>query len=290
MAKQNKLLEEQKLMPQTNLAYEELLEDAKTIIPEYALETSMLVLQEGIASFEDASNNIWKIARDMPLLAAFLEWIKENPSNHLVYKYAKILMQNGLIKFTGAKNKPVKLRDLELSDIIQQIEEIRCQRKYSIADREQLVETFLGFLRWLKINTNNFIPEIEDPDRQKTEDRMLDHAIFASLLDLLDDRCCIIAKLLYFGGRRTLDEVVRLNVEDIDFLNHQIKMQSELIQYPRHVLEDLKFLIENRSVGPVFLGRNNTSINPSTMFRKFQEISPILGIHELSPKSLTSNK
>ena len=201
-------------------------------------------------------------------------------------------MENGLIQFTDDAKKPVKLGDLlhMKLNIQRQIEVIRCQRKYSISDRERLVDAFLDFFKWLSHQTSSYTPKFEDPDKEKTENRLLDHDTFVSLLDSLDDRCRVIAKLLYFGGGKTLDQVVKLQAEDVDFKKGKIEIQGHWIIYPLHVFDDLKFLIGKRSSGPIFLGRNDTSINPSTIFRNFKEVSTVLGLPEMSPKSLTANK
>lgn len=67
-------------------------------------------------------------------------------------------------------------------------------------------------------------------------------------------------------------------------------MNGGWIDYPPQVLNDLKSLVGERRVGPVFLGRNNTCINPSTIFRNFKEVGPALGLLEFSLKALTENR
>lgn len=292
MPKQNQFLEKRKtgLRLQKSLAYEVLLEDTKKIMPEIALERSLTVFQDARIAFDDALSTYWKTVRDTPLLTAFLDWMKEHRSNDLTLEYAKIIVENGLIQFLDVKKQPVKLCDLTQANLKIQIDEIRCREKYSIMVREKLVGVFLVFFSWLSTHTLQYVPELEDPDKQRTGARLMDHETFISLVELLDERCRMIAKLLYFGGDRTLDEVVKLQIEDVDFKNQRINLQGVLVNYPRHVFEDIKLLIGNRSSGAVFLGRNSSSINPSTMFRKFKETGHILGIHELSPKALTAQK
>jgi integrase len=272
------------------LSYERFLEKAKNMMAENALKDSIAAFQEGRNFFDEALKRYWAISRKTPLIAAFLDWIKEKRSSDLMLERSEILLENSLIQFSNDMKNPIMLSDLTLKGLSLQIEEIRCQKKYSITEREQLVDAFLDFFRWLSIHTFSCTPVLQDPDKERVKERSLNHDVFVSLLDALDARCCIIAKLLYFGGNRTLEEAVKLHVGDVDFKNHRINMQGELVAYPLHLFYDLKLLIGKRASGAVFLGRNNTSINPSTMFRKFKEVGSLLGLPELSPKSLISNR
>lgn len=173
--------------------------------PHLALDDSIKIFQEERNSFYDALTAFWKNVSQTTLLVAFLDWIKEQRSYDLVVENSKILIENGLMHFSNAKKEPLKLGHLVLANLSQQIEAIRCQRNLPVFQREQLVETVLSFFRWLSIQTASYIPELEDPDKQRTKERSMPHDVFMKLLELLDERCCIIAKLLYFGGGRTLD-------------------------------------------------------------------------------------
>lgn len=274
------------------LEYEAFFDRAKKIIPGIPLEQAVSSFHEEMDSFQSALNRFKKTVKETPLLIVFLDWVKEHRPNDLAVEHSNILMDNGLIQFINAKKEPIKLADLVhlKLEISKQIEVIRCQRQYSISDRENLVETFLNFFDWLSTQTASNTPVFEDPDKQRTENRCLSHDTFVHLLDPLDERSRIIAKLLYFGGDRTLDDAVTLNIKNVDFKNQQIDIHGKLISYPLHLFDDIKSLIGKRTSGAIFLGRNNTTINPSTIFRHFKEIGPILGLHDLSPKALTENR
>lgn len=70
----------------------------------------------------------------------------------------------------------------------------------------------------------------------------------------------------------------------------KIDFKNKSISYPKHIFSDIKLFIGTKTRGSLFTGRNNTSINPSTIFRNFKEIGLILDLSELSPKFLTENR
>jgi hypothetical protein len=294
MSKQNQISEKMEKKPDLRLhkclAYELLLEKVREKTLSKSLDQSIKAFQEERDSIHKKLTDFWKTTSQTELLVVFLDWLKEQRSYDLVMENAKILLENELIPFYDAKKVPIKLCSLTSEKLSKQIDAIRCQRKFPIYQREELVDTFVNFLRWLSIHTVSYMPEFEDPDKQRTDDRLISHDVFIRLLGLLDERCCIIAKLLYFGGNRTLEQVVSLDIQNVDFKHSRISMQGNWIDYPSHILDDLKTLVGERREGPVFLGRNNTRINPSTIFRNFKVIGPSLGILELSPKMLTDSR
>lgn len=234
--------------------------------------------------------NFSKVVKDTPLLASFLIWVKEYKKNSLAEDYPNLLLENKWIAFKNRSGNLIKIKDLAEKEIRLAIEEIRCQRELSLEERELLVENLIDFFNWLANQTLFYHLKVEDPDKLKVKDRLFDYEDFIMLLTHLDERCRLIAKLLYFGGRRTLEEVTTLQIESIDFKNHFIEFTNETISYPLHVFEDTKNVIGARSSGKVFIGRKNAPINPSTIFRNFNEVAALLKFrNSFSPKSLTSD-
>ena len=99
----------------------------------------------------------------------------------------------------------------------------------------------------------------------------------------------IVAKqLLYFGGDRTLDEVLNLKIPDVDFEEHLIGFGAKSVPYPLHVFADIKAIIGKRSKGKVILGRQEGDLNPATVFRNFKTAGINAGMPWLSlPSQLT---
>lgn len=273
-----------------SLAFEGLMDQARKIILGDTLDLSLRHFQEGKESYHKAKQKFAKVVKETPLLATFLDWIHLKEPYEIDVENARILMESGLLPFVSDKGNILTISDLRILNLHHQIDLIRCQKRYSLSEREQFVRTFLNFFKWLANQTDSFIPQLEDLDEERTRNRMLSYENFIRLLELLDERCQLIAKLLYFGGKRTLEEVITLQISDLDFKNAEIDFDGERISYPLHVFEDIRSLVGKRNSGAIFQGRNNTNINPSTIFRNLKIVSSSLGFHEFSPKLLTDNR
>jgi hypothetical protein len=98
--------------------------------------------------------------------------------------------------------------------------------------------------------------------------------------------------LLYFGGTRTLEEVLTLNIENVNIDKRFINFGLQPIAYPLHVFADIKDLSQGRKKGRVFIGRRgkSTSLNPATIFRNFKEAATEVGLGQnFTPKMLVTN-
>lgn len=274
----------------SSLVFEGLVEQARKIIPGDALDVSLTRFQKELDDYHKAIHRFLKIIKETPLLAAFLDWIQSKEPCDIDVENARTLMERKLISFVDDQGKAITISDLRKANFDHQVSGIRCHKKYSYQVREQLVRTFISFFKWLSTQSGSFIRQFEDPDAEFIRSRRLGYDDFLRLLELLDERCRVIAKLLYFGGRRTLEEVITLQISDIDFENSEIDFDGERISYPLHVFEDIRALVGQRPSGAVFEGRNNTSINPSTIFRSFKVISSSLGFQDFSPKTLTDDR
>lgn len=274
----------------SGLAFEGFMEEAKKIVPGDDLECSLEHFRKASESYNREMQLFAKTVKKTSLLTTFLRWIQSKEPYDIDVDNARILMESGLIPFVSDEGKVLTISDLRIPNLRHQIDLIRCQKKYPVSDRELFVRTFLSFFKWLSNHTALFIPSFEDPDEERIRDRILGYDDFLRLLELLDERCQLIAKLLYFGGKRTLEDVISLQISDIDFENAEVDFAGERISYPLHVFEDIRSLVGRRTSGAVFQGRNNTSINPSTIFRNFKLISSSLGFQDFSPKLLTENR
>ena len=227
-----------------------------------------------------------------PLLTAFLAWVKEAsliPNFNL--SLARSLLENGFIGIANKKGELWTIGNAKDFDHQNVLEVIRCHSEWSTTLREELVKAYLSFVQWLSNVTFGYIDKIEDPDLMRSHARTLPHPLFLNLIANLKDKDRLVAKLLYFGGTRTLEEVLDLKIENIDFDNHCIYFESQSTAYPMHVFSDFKVLIKDRKKGKLFLGRQNAPLNPATIFRNFKEAATESGLgNNFTPKALTINK
>lgn len=256
--------------------------------------------KEYFKDFRESQNNI---AREMrkaiiefatqPLFAAFMTWIEQvSKIDPNIYIQAHTLISEHFLTFHDNKGTILSVahvKNFHHNDIINKI---RSQRKLSLEFREDLVKTYLNFTRWLEKQTYEFVNRAIDHDAMKRHGRIIDYTMFVKFLGQLDDKMQLVAKLLYFGGSRTLDEVLSLELTDVDYKKRTIKFGSHLISYPAHVFSDIEAFthIRTKSKGRIFLGRQNSNLNPATVFRNFKEAASRVGLGDsFSPKSLTTN-
>lgn len=230
---------------------------------------------------------------EQPLLTAFLAWIKEVsviPSFDL--SLAKALLENGFIGITDKEGHVWTIARASEFNHQSIIDAIRCRYDWSTEVREGLVMAYTSFIQWLSNLTFGYVNKVEDPDLIRSNARAFPYSMFLKFASNLKDKDRLVAKLLYFGGSRTLEEVLNLHLEEVDFDNRAILFGKERIQYPLHIFADIKSLSHGRKKGRVFLGRkNNDALNPTTVFRNFKTAAIAIGIGKIfTPKMLTTSK
>lgn len=230
--------------------------------------------------------------RDIPLFSAFLEWMEKAYSqNQEEIEQAKLLWK--FINWKASDGSTWTIHDASLSDPNKMYENIRCQREWSLSLREKLVNAYKQFIIYLSFRTSSYVKYGFELDLEKKliMNRVVKLEEFALYADHLKDKIQLIAKLLYYGGDKTLEEILELTIPSINSEKHQITFGTQVVSYPRHVFVDINAIIGKRTKGKLFLGRQNAPLNSTTVFRNFKEagIKSGMGAH-FSPAYLTKNK
>ena len=259
-------------------------------IPSKTLSKYCAILEQERCELRNTYKKIIETITSQPLLAAYIVWAKECVfARQGDINFAKTLLEYGYIKTADKNGKMFTIAHAKEIDHYTVLNAIRSTRNLPPQMREHLVMTYVIFIQWLAKETQGYIHQLEDPDLEKVKGRVLLFPTFIALLGHLRDREQLIAKLLYFDGNRTLDEVLHLNVDQIDHKNNMIRYPSEVINYPSHVFNDLQKIIESKKSGRVFVGRQNAPLNASTIFRNFKEAAVQAGIgSHFSPSILTA--
>lgn len=226
-------------------------------------------------------------------IATFLVWVKEAGCRTIdMLEGSKMLLESGLIGIMDDKGALWTIRKAKEFDHRTVIDTVRCHREWPLLVRENIVKTYLSFLSWLSDETFSYILKIEDPDVVRTQARTLPYPAFITFLnELPNDNARLVANLLYFGGSRTLDEVLQLTLKDVDFKNHIIHFKAASVSYPEHVFADVRATTKSRTSGKVFLGRQKSPLNPATIFRNFKEAALKSGLGDLfTPACLTASQ
>lgn len=270
-------------------ANEALINEVQDVISSQDLHATLSAFQSGQESFIQELKRFESMVKETPLITAFISWISSKKPNNLTREHSLKLLNLNLVQFRGKDEKLLKIFTINSNLIADQINYIRCSKHISFLERENFVETLLSFYSWLSLHTHGYVMECDDPDISFAKKRSLKLHDFIDVLKGLEDRTQLIAKLLYFGKNRVLEEVVNLQIEDVDFAHKSILFDGVHERYPPHVFEDIRTLMKERKSGPVFTGRNNSKMNPSTIFRHFQALGTIRGLENISPKTLTED-
>ena len=217
------------------------------------------------------------------ILEKFLNEIKEYPVIAMITNWAKT------IKSTGLANQCVETMDnliskqiipfkstvrddlMSLGEFFESdregvidfesghqavIDAIRCVSEWPLAIQEAHISIYMEFALWLCVTSFGHFPSAYDHDRTIAGRRKLKFEQYIQIIQELSDRERILAKLFYLGGSRSLEEVLSLKIEDINFRECTLRLSDDNVFYPKHVFNDLKTYIVGRKKGPVFIGRN----------------------------------
>ncbi len=213
----------------------------------------------------------------IPLLSVILLWSKDTSldkvfgARHIMIMQE--LLEKELIVYRNSNGEFVKLAEFAGMGHQITLDKIRCHKEWSIDKREDYVMFYIEFANWLSETSFGFISKANDPDRACTANRWLPYNIYVTLIKELSDRERILAKLFYLGGARSLEEVLSLKIEDIDYKNAILHISEESIRYPKHVFEDIKEYIGVRKKGYVFVGRNGDRIDHTVPYRALKTVA-----------------
>jgi hypothetical protein len=221
---------------------------------------------------EDAKRKFQQEIADIPFMALVVSWAS-NIDALLAFGERHVacildLIVHGILPYENKKNhKLITLSELQLGDHSDIFDEIRSVNDWSLEKQEECVATYGEFATTLSELTCGLILRPYDADRTLTSQRRLSFATYIKILKTLSERERILAKIFYLGGSRSLEEVLSLKVEDIDFKNSALNISGEPISYPKHVVHDLKYFVGKRTKGYVFTGRTGEKIDPTVPYR-----------------------
>jgi hypothetical protein len=212
----------------------------------------------------------------VPLIVVILSWADLMHHDKVFgMRYLKMMreiIEKDLLCITSSKNTPILLQDFATSSPSEVIDYIRCSQDWTISKREDYVLFYRSFSSWLSKETFGFVPAALDIDRSTTQKRQVPFDLYIDILDHLDLREQILAKIFYLRGRRNLEEVLSLKIEDVDFHHNHIKFAQGNVSYPKHLTHDIKRYVKDRKKGLIFIGRDGERIAHTTPFRALKTV------------------
>ncbi|MDD1673832.1 MAG: tyrosine-type recombinase/integrase [Methanomicrobiales archaeon] len=146
----------------------------------------------------------------------------------------------------------------------------------------RIISTLSSFYRFLYTQgavATNPLTGIDRPRIKQQEVKYLKHNQVLRLLDSIEDlRDKLIVRTIYATGVR-VSELCNMNVEDIDFDEHTIRIRGKgdkirTVFVDDDTLTDILKLIGNRIVGPVFIGQQGKNISSRAIQHIFKNYAP----------------
>lgn len=232
---------------------------------------------------EDAKRKFQQQISDIPFMALIVSWASDVDAL-LAFGERHVacildIIEHDILPYQNKKTrKLITLSELQLGDHSDIFDAIRSVNDWSFEKQEECVATYSEFANNLSELTCGLILRPYDTDRALTSQRRLPFDIYIKILKMLSERERILAKIFYLGGSRSLEEVLSLRIEDIDFANSTLNISGELISYPKHVLHDLKYFVGKRTKGYVFTGRTGDKIDPTVPYRALKLVATKLNL------------
>jgi len=146
----------------------------------------------------------------------------------------------------------------------------------------RIISTLSSFYRFLYTQgavTSNPLTGIDRPRIKQQEVKYLKHNQVLRLLDSIEDlRDKLIVRTIYATGVR-VSELCNMNVEDIDFDEHTIRIRGKgdkirTVFVDDDTLGDILRFIGTRIVGPVFVGQQGKNISSRAIQHIFKNYAP----------------
>jgi integrase/recombinase XerC len=146
----------------------------------------------------------------------------------------------------------------------------------------RILYTLSSFYRYLisqEVIASNPISTGNRPRIKHEEVIYLKHDQVLELINAIEDpRDRLIVRTIYATGVR-VSELSSINIEDIDFKGHIIKIHGKggkirTVFIDDRTLEDIRAQIEGRTRGPLFLGQQGNSLSPRTIQHIFRRYAP----------------
>jgi site-specific recombinase XerD len=235
----------------------------------------------------------------------FSEWLPRylhhlrmrNYSPHTIRTYEGVIRHFGEYVWVRRHKDPRKLviydkefqrarldTDVTVSEILIQdyLSHITSLHTYRPKTVHRILSTLSSFYRFLMIQgivEINPLSTVERPRIKQEELIYLKHNQVIRLLESIEDpRDRLIIRTIYATGVR-VSELCSMNIEDIDFEDHTIKIQGKggkirTVFIDDETLSEIRQYIDDRTDGPLFLGQQGKHLSARTIQYIFRQYTP----------------
>jgi integrase/recombinase XerC len=155
-------------------------------------------------------------------------------------------------------------------------------RTYKAKTFHRIISTLSSFYRFLYTQeavAANPMMGIERPRIKQQEIRYLKHSQVLRLIDAIEDpRDKLIVRTIYATGVR-VSELCSINIEDIDFEEHTIRIKGKgdkirIVFLDDETLGAIRTFIGTAVEGPLFVGQQGKHISPRAIQHLFRHYAP----------------
>ena len=159
---------------------------------------------------------------------------------------------------------------------------VSTMRTYKPKTFHRIISTLSSFYRFLYSQgavVANPLIGIERPRIKQQEVKYLKNSQVLRLIDSIDDpRDKLIVRMIYSTGVR-VSELCNLNIEDIDFEEHTIRIRGKgdkirIVFIDDETLSVVWAFIGNKNSGPLFVGQQGKHISPRAIQHIFRNYAP----------------
>jgi integrase/recombinase XerC/integrase/recombinase XerD len=203
---------------------------------------------------------------------AYYVWLRRNTEVTKLVIYWKDF-ENARLD-TGVEVPPVMITDF--------LSFMSSMRSYKAKTFHRMISTLSSFYRFLYTQeavTANPMMGIERPRIKQQEIRYLKHSQVLRLIDAIEDpRDKLIVRTIYATGVR-VSELCSINIEDIDFEEHTIRIKGKgdkirIVFLDDETLGAIRTFIGTAVEGPLFVGQQGKHISPRAIQHLFRHYAP----------------
>lgn len=244
------------------------------------------------STFEEAqslrNNQIWEALDKITVEQAIFTWLDSlqflTRRNYL--SGIKKIIELGLV------NPLMTLQEFSLTNHESIIDQIKLVSQWSECTRQARAACYISFTAYLNRHLQRIvkkaIPNKEKGSKtffkvyEKVKTNAMNQAqwqTFLMVLEKINPRDCLIAKLTLQGGKR-IQEVLSLTIDQIDWVNKEIVFKQSktkgyhketVITYPESVLNTLREYLAGRNLGYVFITKFHCKLELRQLSRTFSK-------------------
>jgi integrase len=246
----------------------------------------------------DQASDVWNRISKITIEQAansFVNTLSFHTRRNYITSFNKIFY---IMSVGGTNIREMSIMDFSLMNLEAILDYIRDKLPGSVATKQNRCSCFISFTRYLeRMSCGNFRMVKTQKGANATFKKIREKAAtkactfqqwnqFIAELRKISIRDWLIAKAIFQGAKR-INEVLRSRIENIDWEKNRITYKQSksdhlekttVITYPQEFMTDLKFYLNGRTEGYIFITRNDLPVTQPQAYRSFAYASVKAGL------------